>query len=70
MTATMQSEYGPPNPPPLTNAQVQRRELSNSFHRAMKANDPASFARAVDDAAKALIRGLRPGSKYADGGEA
>jgi hypothetical protein len=63
---TTPSEYGPPNPPPLTPRQMWQRQLQTAVQRALKATNPAEQRRAIDDAAKAILKGLRPNAPYAD----
>jgi hypothetical protein len=60
------SEYGPPNPPALTPRQEAQRKLRTALRQALVAQDRASEAKAVDDAARAILQGLRPDRPYAD----
>jgi hypothetical protein len=62
----MPPEYGPPNPPPLTPRQMAQRRFRMAVTQALRASDPASLEKAVDEAAKALLKGLRPDQPYGD----
>jgi hypothetical protein len=43
-----------------------RKQLREATKRAVTATDPKEVAKAVDDAAKAILKGLRPNAPYAD----
>jgi len=52
--------------PATTLSDDARKQLREATKRALTATDPKELTKAIDDAAKAILKGLRPKAPYAD----